>query len=324
MEQAALRQTAVHANARRVNNRLQPPEINRSLRFVALVMPRGKGLVTRRLHLSRMVAAAAERVLGVRGVEVARVSPTADVRVHRPRDVTEPLPAVLWIHGGGYVLGSARVGDRNARRMSDTLGAVVASVEYRLAPEHPFPAALDDCYAALEWLVAQPDIDARRIVVSGISAGGGLAAALTLRCVDTGLVKPTPGSTRSALMRPPPAETTSRDFPRHGSVSAQRIYSTTRTSITRRASRRQGCPHNSRSFPAPFMDSISPPAPGWQGLSRQLDWRRRVASSKRRVECASRNGQRQVDRAQQTRLCRNDIRHSIDHAHRRGDHRSRP
>lgn len=172
-----------------MNNRLRSPDIDHSLRFVALVMPRGKGLVTRRLHLSRMVGAAAERVLGVRGVEVARVSSTAVVRVHRPRNVTEPLPAVLWIHGGGYVLGSARVGDRTARRMADTLGAVVASVEYRLAPEHPFPAALDDCYAALEWLVTQPDIDARRIVVSGISAGGGLAAALTLRCVDTGLVK---------------------------------------------------------------------------------------------------------------------------------------
>ena len=72
--------------------------------------------------------------------------------------------------------------------MADTLGAVVASVDYRLAPEHPYPAALDDCCAALEWLVAQPEIDSRRVVVFGISAGGGLAAALTLRCVDTGLV----------------------------------------------------------------------------------------------------------------------------------------
>ncbi len=152
-------------------------------------MPRGKGLVTRRLRLSRFVVAAAERVLGLRGVEVARVSPTAGVRVHRPRDATEPLPAVLWIHGGGYVLGSARVEDRKARRMARELRAVVASVDYRLAPEYPFPAALDDCYAALEWLVAQPEIDSRRIVVSGVSAGGGLAAALTLRCVDTGLVE---------------------------------------------------------------------------------------------------------------------------------------
>ena len=57
--------------------------------------------------------------------------------------------------------------------MADVLGAAVAAVDYRLAPEHPYPAALDDCYAALEWLVAQPEIDSHRIVVSGVSAGGG-------------------------------------------------------------------------------------------------------------------------------------------------------
>jgi acetyl esterase/lipase len=71
--------------------------------------------------------------------------------------------------------------------MAVTLDAVVAAVDYRLAPEHPYPAALEDCYAALEWLAAHPDIDSRRIVVAGVSAGGGLAAAVTLKCVDTGL-----------------------------------------------------------------------------------------------------------------------------------------
>jgi acetyl esterase/lipase len=171
-----------------VNNQARPQEIDPSLRLVAVIMPRGKGLVTRRLRLSRIAVAGAERVLGLRGVEVARISPTASVRVHRPSDATGPLPAVLWIHGGGYVLGSARVEDRKARHIADVLGAAVVAVDYRLAPENPYPAALDDCYAALGWLVAQPDIDSRRIVVSGVSAGGGLAAALTLKCVDTGLV----------------------------------------------------------------------------------------------------------------------------------------
>ncbi|RDH76303.1 alpha/beta hydrolase [Mycolicibacterium moriokaense] len=151
-------------------------------------MPRGKGLVTRRLRLSRMAVAAAERVLGVRGVEVVAVSPTAGVRVHRPRDAQYPAPAVLWIHGGGYVLGSARIEDRKCRRMADRLGVVVAAVDYRLAPERPHPAALDDCYAALAWLAETPQIDARRIVVAGVSAGGGLAAALSMRCIDNGLV----------------------------------------------------------------------------------------------------------------------------------------
>jgi acetyl esterase/lipase len=84
---------------------------------------------------------------------------------------------------------SGRRGSRTAKpdALARDLDALVASVDYRLAPEYPFPCALDDCYAALEWLVAQPDVDSRRIVVSGVSAGGGLAAALTLRCVDTGL-----------------------------------------------------------------------------------------------------------------------------------------
>ena len=74
------------------------------------------------------------------------------------------------------------------RTMAEKVDALVVSVEYRLAPEHPYPAALDDCYAALQWLVARDDIDSQRIVVAGVSAGAGLAAALTLRCVDSRLV----------------------------------------------------------------------------------------------------------------------------------------
>ena len=74
--------------------------------------------------------------------------------------------------------------------MARALGALVASVDYRLAPENPYPAALDDCYAALQWLLTQAHVDSRRVVIAGTSAGGGLAAALTLRTVDTGLIHP--------------------------------------------------------------------------------------------------------------------------------------
>lgn len=151
-------------------------------------MPRGKGVVTRQIRLSRSIFSVAERVLAVRDVETVRVSPTAGVRVHRPCAPLQRAPAVLWIHGGGYVIGSARVEDRTCRRLANRLGAVVAAVDYRLAPEHPYPAALDDCYSALEWLAANPEVDHGRIVIAGVSAGGGLAAALTLRCVDSGLV----------------------------------------------------------------------------------------------------------------------------------------
>lgn len=103
--------------------------------------------------------------------------------------VAGPIPAVLFLHGGGFVLGSAETELAGAAMLAAELGAVVASVDYRLAPEHPFPAALDDCMAALRWLAASDQelgIDAARVAVVGNSAGGGLAAAVALRARDEG------------------------------------------------------------------------------------------------------------------------------------------
>jgi len=115
----------------------------------------------------------------------------ASVRVHRPlaapaTDAGARRPGILYLHGGGLIIGSAVQGDPLCRRMADELGAVAASVGYRLPPEHPYPAPLDDCYAALQWLAAQPDVDPARIAVIGLSAGGGLAASLALRARDRG------------------------------------------------------------------------------------------------------------------------------------------
>ena len=252
-------------------------------------MPRGKGVVTRRLGLSRSVFGAAERVLALRNVETVRVSPTANVRIHRPRDPIHPAPAVLWIHGGGYVLGSARVEDRKCRRMATSLGAVVAAVDYRLAPESPYPAALDDCYAALEWLVANPGIDRRRIVVAGVSAGGGLSAALTLRCVDTGLVNLAGQVLQYPMLDDRTALkstsvlgwTTSPACPRRGSASGRRTCFTIRMSISRLAFRRRECPRNSRSSAGPFTGSTSPRETSSPTLSKRRDWRRSAAFSAR-------------------------------------------
>jgi acetyl esterase/lipase len=112
----------------------------------------------------------------------------ATVRVHRPPDPGR-LAALLWIHGGGYVMGTAGQDDALCRHFAQTLGIVVAAVDYRLAPESPFPAPLDDCYRALTWLADQPEIDASRIAVGGASAGGGLAAALALMARDRGEVQ---------------------------------------------------------------------------------------------------------------------------------------
>jgi acetyl esterase/lipase len=87
---------------------------------------------------------------------------------------------VLWIHGGGMFLGSARQDDALCQELSEALGVRIASVDYRLAPEHPYPEPLDDCYRALMWLAERND----HIVVAGASAGGGLAAALALLTRD--------------------------------------------------------------------------------------------------------------------------------------------
>jgi acetyl esterase len=103
------------------------------------------------------------------------------VRVYRP-SAGEPLPLVLLVHGGGFVIGSVDTHDGLARRIARDAGAVVVSVEYRLAPEHPFPAAVDDCWAALRWAAAHADelgADPARVAVAGDSAGGNLAAVLT-------------------------------------------------------------------------------------------------------------------------------------------------
>jgi acetyl esterase/lipase len=109
------------------------------------------------------------------------------VRIYEPDPRPETLPALLWIHGGGYVLGNVQADDLLAKGMTLALNCVVASVEYRLAPEHPFPAPLEDCYAALKWLAGSADqlgINPARIAIGGASAGGGLAAGLGLLARD--------------------------------------------------------------------------------------------------------------------------------------------
>lgn len=110
------------------------------------------------------------------------------VRVYEPinRD-GEVLPALLWSHGGGYILGHPDVDDRVCQSFVEAAGCVVFSPDYRLAPEHPFPAGIEDCYTALVWIAenaAELQIDSNRIAIGGPSAGGGLTAALALLARD--------------------------------------------------------------------------------------------------------------------------------------------
>jgi cyclohexanecarboxylate-CoA ligase len=113
--------------------------------------------------------------------------PAVSVRVHRPKGVTGPLPCVYSIHGGGYVIGSNAMDDALFDQLCPALELVGVSVEYRLAPEAPYPGPLEDCYRGLLWTHEHADelgIDRRRVGVRGISAGGGLAAALALLVRD--------------------------------------------------------------------------------------------------------------------------------------------
>ncbi|NLU52079.1 MAG: alpha/beta hydrolase [Clostridiaceae bacterium] len=112
------------------------------------------------------------------------------VKIYERKDRgDEFLPGVFWIHGGGYVLGHPDVDDGICEKFVLDANCVVVSVDYRLAPEHPYPAAIEDCYAGLKWMVDNAEalkIDASRIGIAGASAGGGLTAALALLARDRG------------------------------------------------------------------------------------------------------------------------------------------
>jgi acetyl esterase/lipase len=157
------------------------------LRRIACVAPRTTPVGPRTVRLARALMSLAHKDPR-EGTEALILCSGVGVRLHRPIGVGEPAPALLWMHGGGYVLGNAQQDDGVCRRFSRTLGITVASVDYRLAPEHPYPAALQDCYSALIWLAGLPTVDPARIAIGGASSGGGLAALLALLARDRGEV----------------------------------------------------------------------------------------------------------------------------------------
>ena len=124
-----------------------------------------------------------------RNVEIVPMG-NVTVRLHRPAVPERPVPGLLWIHGGGMVMGNAAEEDRTCRLFADELGIVVVAVDYRVAPENPFPIPLHDCYDALAWFTGQPEVDPSRLAVGGASAGGGLAASLALLARDRGDISP--------------------------------------------------------------------------------------------------------------------------------------
>jgi acetyl esterase len=122
-----------------------------------------------------------DRNIAVDGGEIA-------VRVYRPSDEPD-LPVVVFFHGGGWVLCDLESHDAMARRMANTSGCIIVATDYRLAPEHRYPTAADDCYAALQWAHQNATTfggDATRLAIFGDSAGGNLAAVVALMARDKG------------------------------------------------------------------------------------------------------------------------------------------
>lgn len=162
------------------------PELRRAARFIPRL-----AVGTRSLPVAR----AGMRLLASRGSDQVQVEPVGEISVRVQRPAADegggagdgPRPALLWIHGGGLVLGTPVQDDDLCRSFARDAGCLVGAVGYRLAPEHPFPTPLEDCFDALVWLMGRSDVDASRVAIGGASAGGGLAAALALLARERGL-----------------------------------------------------------------------------------------------------------------------------------------
>jgi len=151
-----------------------------------LSVPEARSLLARLAPLAGPV----EEVAGVEDITVPGPGGPIPVRLYRPAGpVDGPPPLLVWLHGGGWVLGDLATADGTARLLSNGSGAVVASVDYPLAPEHPYPALHEACYAAVRWLAEHASAigaDPGRVAVGGDSAGGNLAAVVSLLARDLG------------------------------------------------------------------------------------------------------------------------------------------
>ncbi|SEM81245.1 Acetyl esterase/lipase [Stigmatella aurantiaca] len=177
---------------------LVDPELHPFIEQWSDLTPTRETLPGMRLELARGLEKGASAALP-KDVEVSerRVpgppgAPEVRVLMYRPkRKSPGAWPAMLHMHPGGYVIGSPEMNDVGNRWLASRVGCVIVSVDYRLAPETPFPGPVEDCYAVLRWLhanAAQLGVDASRIAIGGESAGGGLAAALGLMVRDRGEV----------------------------------------------------------------------------------------------------------------------------------------
>jgi acetyl esterase len=142
----------------------------------------------REAELSQLELPEPEHVAEVVDRPLAGPAGEIPIRVYLP-DAARPLPALVYFFGGGWVLGSLETADAVCRRLANSVACAVVSVSYRRAPEHPFPAGLDDCHAATCWVAehaAEHGLDGDRLAVGGASSGGNLAAAVALLARERG------------------------------------------------------------------------------------------------------------------------------------------
>jgi len=154
-----------------------------------------KNLWLIRLLISLIPAPKAPKDVSIKNIKIDNKGGSASIRlrIYQPANHTSAAPVLIWMHGGGYIIGKPEMEDTLCIQFVRELGISIVSVDYRLAPKHPFPAGLDDCYSALMWAKhnsKQLGFDATRIAVGGTSAGGGLAAALTQLAYDRKEVSP--------------------------------------------------------------------------------------------------------------------------------------
>lgn len=167
-----------------------PPLDSQSQAFVAgLAESRGPGFHEMSPVEARRAFAGLAPLFGTGPEDVStqdrKLDDTTTVRIYKPKSSdSNRLPVIVYFHGGGWVLGSVETHDALCRRLCSESQAAVVSVDYRLAPEHPFPAPLEDCFSATKYIhqhAAELGVDANRIAVAGDSAGGNLAAAVALK-----------------------------------------------------------------------------------------------------------------------------------------------
>lgn len=132
-----------------------------------------------------------ETIYKIENLEVPSFEQKINIRIYRPSN-EKKLPVVIYFHGGWFNAGGLESHDKPLRKLAKLSGAILISVDYRLAPEYPFPIGLNDCYNALEWIVLHAKIlglDLKRMAIAGDSAGGALATVITRRAIKNNLSK---------------------------------------------------------------------------------------------------------------------------------------